>query len=492
MSKTRPFLSKSKFLDAVKCPKLVWYEYNQPKEVPKPDKVTQAIFDQGTRVGLVAQTLFPDGIKVARDWAPEKMHAKSMEAAKLRKPLFEPGFIFGQTYALADILLPVNDNEWDLIEVKSGTNVAEVHIQDVAFQKYVYSNAGLKIRSCFVMYINNQYLRQGKIEPEKLFIKQEITENIQPYLNGLDQLIESILTKILGNEPQVKIGPQCNKPYGCPLIGKCWDFLPKDNIFNLRGSKKNLFGFLDQGIMELKDLPIDGLNEKQLIQITSHRTGQPFMDAPAIKEFLEKMKYPLYFLDFETLSSSVPVYDLTHAFDQVPFQFSLHIIQKPGDEAMHYSFLAPGQHDPRPQLLEKLHKLLGDSGSIVAYNMNFEIGCLRKSAEAYPAYQPWLESIQNRFVDLLVPFKNFSYYHPLQAGSASIKAVLPALTQTSYKGMEIADGGTACLEYERVTFDPDVAEAEKMRVRHALEEYCKLDTQAMIDIYFALVKAASQ
>ncbi len=118
--------------------------------------------------------------------------------------------------------------------------------------------------------------------------------------------------------------------------------------------------------------------------------------------------------------------------------------------------------------------------------MAFEIGCLRDAVEAYPEDNDWFGKLEKRFVDLLVPFKKLHYYHPAQGGSASIKDVLPAMTKTSYEGMEIADGGTASLEYERVTFDKEIDEKERQRVRNALEEYCKLDTQAMVDIFKAL------
>lgn len=58
----------------------------------------------------------------------------------------------------------------------------------------------------------------------------------------------------------------------------------------------------------------------------------------------------------------------------------------------------------------------------------------------------------------------------------------------SYENMEIGDGSEACIEYERVTFDPDILDEEKTRIRQALEEYCKLDTFAEILIAEKLIK----
>lgn len=482
MPKPQPFLSKTKYLDGIKCAKLLWYEFNKIDDVPKPDPATQAIFDQGTLVGEVARGLFPDGIKLERQQMPEKTHANSIEAIKLRRPLFEAGLIYGRSYALPDILAPVEGGAWDLIEVKSGTDVEDEHLIDAAYQKYVYTGAGIKIRKCFLMHINNEYLRKGKLELKKLFKKVDITDEINPYEAGLKKSIQDMLDIIDSREPKVQIGPHCGKPYDCPLEELCWGFLPEGDIFQLRGKKERLYDLLDQGILKITDIPLEGLNEKQLIQVQSHRTGKAYVDKEGIKAFLSELKYPLYLLDFETINPAIPVYDLTHPYETVPFQFSLHIIEKEGGKPAHHAYLAPGDADPRPEVLKRLKDLLGGAGTILAYSMSFEIGCLKNAAEAYPECQSWFEKLQTRFVDLLVPFKKFYYYHPAQEGSCSIKFVLPAMTGSGYEGMEIADGGTASREYERVTFGSNIDLKDRQRVRQALEKYCAQDTMAMVDI----------
>ena len=139
---SKPFLSKTKYLEGLKCPKLLWYEYNRKEDLPEADAVTKAIMDQGNAVGELAHELFPGGIALQRDYKPDKQAEKSLKAAKLRKPLFEAGFVHKQAYALADILNPVEKNAWDLIEIKSSTKVKDEHYGDVAFQKYTYEGAG--------------------------------------------------------------------------------------------------------------------------------------------------------------------------------------------------------------------------------------------------------------------------------------------------------------------------------------------------------------
>ncbi len=170
---------------------------------------------------------------------------------------------------------------------------------------------------------------------------------------------------------------------------------------------------------------------------------------------------------------------------QIPFQFSLHVVRASGAKPEHVMFLANGQHDPRPEFMLKLREAIGRAGSIVAYNAAFELGRLKECCEAMPNFAPWLESVAGRVVDLLDPFKSFHYYHPDQEGSASMKAVLPALTGRGYEGLAIQEGGAASLEFLRVTFG-EVSEAERRRVRRQLEEYCGQDTEGMIWIVDAL------
>jgi len=486
-----PFLSKTKYLKGLQCPKLIWYEYNRKDDLPKVDAAAQAIMDQGKRVGELAHALFPGGVTLERDYMPEKQAEQSMDAVKRRKPLFEAGFVYNKAYALADILDPVNNNAWDLIEVKSSSGMKDEYLYDVAFQKYTYEGSGLKIRRCCLMYINKNYVRKGEIDPKKMFLKEDITTESSDLLPEIETGIEAMLKIIAKKDvPQVKVGPHCDKPRSCPLEEVCWDFLPaKDDVFCLYGGTKKAYEFMSNGILSLSDISEDSvLTYKQSIQLAAHKNGKPHIDKSGITKFLNRLQYPLYLLDFETINPAIPLYDLSRPYETIPFQYSLHIIRKEGAGAKRHSYLAPGDRDPRPEILKKLKDLLGDSGSVIAYNATFEKTVLRHASDAYPKYKPWVNKVEKRVVDLLDPFRGFFYYHPDQAGSASLKDVLPVITNSSYKDMEISNGGTASAEYYRVTFGDNIDEKDSQRVRAALEKYCDLDTKGMIDILEALRK----
>jgi len=425
--------------------------------------------------------LYPDGIKLERDFNPLRMTEKSLAALKERKPVFEAGFTFNQAYAIADILVPTENDGWDLIEVKSSTSVKPEHVIDAAFQRYTYQGIGIKLNRVFLMYLNKQYYRHGELEIDKLFAKEDVTERTDELIGDIPHNIKKMIKMITGPEPEIGLGEKCSDQ--CALWGMCTEFLPKDNIFTLRSGRKIALALLEKEIYSLTKIPsYVELNEKQQIQLTAYKNKKAFIDKPMIKDFLDQLKYPLYYIDFETMAPAIPIYEGTRPYMDIPFQYSLHVQEKPGGKLKHYSYIAPGDGDPRPAILERLKKELGDNGSIVAYNAKFEIKCLGSASEQYPEYKPWFEEIEKRFVDLLIPFKNFDYYHPKQMGSASLKYVLPALTGTDYSQLEIQDGRRASTEYLRVTYDPKVPDDEQKAVYAALEKYCGLDTLAMVKI----------
>jgi hypothetical protein len=292
--------------------------------------------------------------------------------------------------------------------------------------------------------------------------------------------------------PDVKIGPHCDDPYGCPLKEECWGFLPEHNIFTLyRFKKADAFEFLNKGILHINELPDTiAFNSNQFIQRECIRNGKEHINKEGIRDFLGQLKFPLYFLDFETFGNAIPPYDNSIPYRQIPFQFSLHEVETLDSKPEHNGYIADGKKDTRPEILSRLKKLLGKKGTIIAYNMSFEITRLKECAEAFPEYRRWVDEIIPRFMDLLTPFRGFDYYHPSQKGSASIKSIVPPLTDKSYDDMEIGEGGLASSEYARVTFG-NVRGSERQRVYEALRKYCELDTQVMIDVIRALKKLVS-
>ncbi|MBI2925382.1 MAG: DUF2779 domain-containing protein [Verrucomicrobia bacterium] len=483
-----PFISKSKYLWGLQCPKLLWHAYNAKHLLPPADAQQQAIFDQGQQVGGLAKRLFPDGFEVGEGVTDlDESIRLTRQALTLRRPLFEAAFAAEGGYARADILVPVGSDAWKLIEVKSTTSVKAIHLRDLAFQTYVLSQASLELRGCSVLHLNAAYVRHGQLDPRELFVNTETTAQVLNLCRGVEEELSTMSRTIRRRAcPEVQIGPQCDEPYPCPLRDHCWEFLPEQNVMDLyRGAKKGL-KLLAEGVTDLRDIPAGvKLTARQQIQRQAAATTQPHVEARALTRFLGQLKYPLHFLDFETFATALPLFDGLRPFEQVPFQFSLHVVRVPGAAPEPFGFLADGASDPRPEFMRRLTECLGAEGSIVAFNAEFEQGRLRECVRALPRYASWLAGVEPRFVDLLRPFRDFHYYHPRQRGSGSMKSVLPALTGRGYEHLAIQEGNTASLEFLRVTFT-DAPADERERVRRQLEAYCALDTEGMIWIVEAL------
>jgi len=470
-------LTKSKYVTGLQCTRYLWMKEHEKENIPEPGVSAQAQFDTGNYVGELAKKLFPDGVDIPCKNFRENLE-ETRELLEKKKTVFEAGLKYGNCSSRADILVPVKD-EWDIIEVKSGTKVKEINLHDVSFQKYCYEGTGLKIRKCYIMHINNEYVRNGELDFEKLFTKTDITEEVGKLMGGVQENIDKMLEVLKSFKyPNVTVGQQCKDPYKCP-IAECWDFLPENNVFHLyRGGKKSLELF-ENGIHAISDIPDEfELNDKQGIQKNCEKTGKSYIDKEGLKEFLGQLEYPLNYLDFETFGYSVPMFDGLKPYQAVPFQFSLHIVEEDG-KTTHKSFLYAGSGDPRKEFVEALKNALGESGTIIAYNISFEKRIIKSLAEAFESYNPWAEKLEKRFVDLITPFKNFYYYNPLQKGSGSLKKVLPAVTGKGYDELGIADGETASVEFMNVTYN-DASEEKKKQVREDLEKYCGLDTEGMI------------
>lgn len=499
-------LTKSLYLTGLTCHKLMWITKNKPDLIPEDDASTFRM-EQGLEIGKLSHELYPNGVSVEdRD----KIKCMELTKSNLGKTLFEAGFIYNDIYCRVDILT----DKFDLIEVKSSTHVKEEHLEDVAFQKFVLEKCGITVNRCFVLHLNNEYVKDGKIDVTKLFKYSDVTLK----LPKIDEEIINKMKKTIASDniPKSEVSHLCNS---CPLWGQCHAFLPSDHVLLLyRDMKKHGYKLLGEGIHLLKDIPDEyELSSHQLIQKKCAKTGEVHIDKEKLKLFLKEITEPISFLDFETFQMALPPYDGTFPFQQIPFQYSLHVSATADSPLLansissksqmvkeqnscenkskcrqerteHFEFLYDGKKDPREEFILSLEKNLPSSGTIIAYFMTFEKGRIEELAEAFPKHAKFLKSLLPRFVDLLVPFRNFWYYSPKQEGSCSIKSVLPALCGKSYSTMEIKGGSQAASLFTKLMFE-EVQKDEREKIRKALLDYCELDTKAMIDVLDVLKKS---
>ncbi len=487
------FLTKSSYVSGLQCSKWLWLKFNKPEELPLYSHQAQHLFNEGNKVGEFAKSLFPDGIQVKEQLNSLENDKESRELLRRRKTLFEAGFIHkdGKCYARADILVPIGEDEWDIYEVKGATSVKEEYPWDVAFQRYCYESAGLKIRECFVIHINNQYVRQGKINARDFFVMAPVTDLVNEELKNVDDNVKKLFKIVdLKECPEFKKGEECHEDdFNVHQNDQFWKDNPHCDILDLYWGGKSAIALFNAGVLSIKDMNEDHFTtrpqkKQQKIQHKVHTTGESHHDKKELGAFINSLKYPLYFMDFETYATAIPLYDYLKPYQAIPFQFSVHVIEKQGDKPKHYSFIASGVEDPRPAFAAELKRVLGNIGTVLAYYQTFEKSRLKELAEFFPENATWVEAVLERMRDLYDPFKNFAYYHPSQKGSASLKKVLPALTGKGYDDMDISDGTQASLQYLFITHGSyegkKATPEEAKKILADLEEYCGQDTEGMV------------
>ena len=279
-------------------------------------------------------------------------------------------------------------------------------------------------------------------------------------------------------------GPHCSDPYDCDFKGTCWKHIPEYSVFDISNlNKKKKFNLYNQGIITLDQIDLNNttLNSNQKLQVQSEIEGSVLIDEDQIRNFIDDLNYPLYFLDFETIRSPIPLFENSRPFQQIVFQYSVHIKQTPRSEVDHEEYLANPDGDPRIGFVKKIIQDCGNEGDILVYNIGFERGKLVDLIEVFPQYSEKLKNITNRLKDLMIPFQKKWYYTPEMKGSYSIKSVLPALVpELSYNDLNIKEGGAASDTF--LSMVNGSFEGNEKETRRQLLEYCKLDTFAMVKI----------
>jgi predicted RecB family nuclease len=476
-------ISKSKFVAGVQCLKRLYFQVHQPELAAEPDAANEAIFEQGREVGLLARQMFPGGVEVDGSAGLDEAIRTTRElVANPEVPtIFEGTFENGGVLVRVDILQRRRDNRWRLLEVKSATDLKDYHLDDVAIQARVVSRSGLDLAASSLAHINRNYVFEGgSIDVRRFFKIRNLTRRIARLTPKLTFQLRAEFTVLnMPKAPDLPTGRHCTDPVTCEFFDRCNPPRPADHVGYLPRIQASSVEELGEiGVESIRDIPDDfPLNERQRRACTCVQTGEPWFSADLSKE-LKGLKYPLFFMDFETVNPAIPRFPGMRPYDQLPFQWSVHVLREPGAELEHPEFLATDNSDPRRGFITSLCSVLGKSGSILVYSA-FESQRLSELAAWLPEFSGRIKKIQRRLWDLLPVVRNHAY-HPRFAGSYSIKNVLPALVPgMTYEGMEVADGTEAGLAWEsliRGGLDQD----ERNRIRKALLDYCGQDTLAMV------------
>ncbi|HXC04696.1 MAG TPA: DUF2779 domain-containing protein [Bacteroidia bacterium] len=492
MSPEKHVLSKSAFIRGLQCSKslFLYRHYPQLRDPVPPER--QAVFQRGTNIGILAHDLFPGGV----DASPKNIRAYGESVTRTREliaggteVIYEAAFQFNRVLAALDMLVK-KDGKWYAYEVKSSARVSHSHILDAALQHYVIEQSGILLEDFFLVHLNTEYFRQGAIDPHLLFKMVSVKKKAQAKWDMIGEQI-ALQKEVLNlpQAPELPIGEHCFSPYPCDFMGHCWKSVPDDSVFNLGGMRKaDLFSLYNSGVHKLDQIKDESVFPEEVkIQLQALRTHAPVIDRKRLHEFMAGIRYPLFFLDFETTMPAIPLYEHTHPYQHLPFQYSLHYKKDKDSELTHVEFLAETHVDPRKSFLLSLLEHTAGWGDILVYYATFERSIFNSLKKNFPEYGVEIDKRLARIKDLIIPFADRLYYHPAMKGSSSIKNVLPALVPGfSYEGLKITNGNVAMTVYEQLMTETDLfAQAEK---RDALLAYCRMDTLAMVKIFEVLEK----
>ena len=483
-------LSKSRILSFLQCSKRLYLEVHH-RDLIKYSYSSEIAFRIGDEVGDTAQkVLMPGGILIEYD----RGLRKAVETThKYLNDLFDvilyEATLQNQNVQIRADLLSKNKNSIHVIEVKSSTGVKELYLTDCAIQYSVMDRAGYAPDTMSLAYINNQFEYQGDGNYNGLFDVVDLTAEVSKMSEEVPEWIDRANKTIVGALPEIEIGDHCTRPYTCPFIEHCWKDIPviEYPVTKFPGLKKSeCTELVKAGYEDVRDIP-DGLLGNEMLQtrLDACRSGNPVIPNE-LRNQLEQLPFPRYYLDFETIGFAVPKWNGTRPYEQLPFQWSCHIEDKTM-AVNHTEFLDTTGNPPMYYFSEALINVLGDSGPIIVYS-TFERTVLQNLQNRYPELREKLQSIIDRLFDLFQPIKKHYFHRDLQ-GSYSIKNVLPTVVpELNYAELEdVQDGMMAQQAYLEI-INENTTLQRKRTLTDSLLKYCEMDTFAMVKLIQNLSK----
>jgi len=480
-------IGKEIFLSTLECPTKGWMLLHG-NEVPEPSTSEKFRMRQGKEIGRKARLLFPNGFFINDALMADALNrTQVLMGMPETEILFEATARYRSFIAKSDIVIRQNGG-WHIVEVKSGVNDKDDYTRDLAYTVMVFTNSGYSITKASLMLLSKDY-RLG-FPDEKLFVTIDKTLealSLSEEFSANSSYVEAKINEEFQPKPQLQF--VCNK---CELFSPlCLGKGVSDPIFLLPRLSQSKFDQLQKlGVTRLSEIPGDFelTNNQQRVYETTNRAE--FWVGSGLVGALEEINPPVYYLDFETTMTAIPLYPGISPYSQIPTQYSLHIFDTLGRELDHREYLANPKHDCRRELAENLILDLGSKGSILVYS-SFEKTVINNLSKLFLDLAPDLRNIVVRLVDLAAIIRK-NYYHPGFLGSISIKKTLPVLVpESSYEHLSIQDGDTASILFAEMA-QGLYSEDECSRIRRDLLAYCRQDTQGMVDLHRALVSIANK
>ncbi len=488
------FVHKTIYREYLACPKNAWLRLHK-KDVLQDffalSAFEQGILDKGNLAESWAQQLFPQAILIDKHGNDAALLTQSHIEQKT-PILFQATFYHDKFLVRNDVLeYNATSGKWKLYEIKGKNSLEETsdendHIEDATFQAIVLQEKGIELEDIFIIHLNKDYVRIHDIDINELFIISNITDKVKEREPRTRIRMQQAKIDLLQNEQEALA---CNCIYKgrsthCKSFGYSHAYVPAVSVHDIaRINQKKLTPLINANILNIDDIPDNfELTDIQKNQVNAYKFKKLIFDSIAIKHELDKLVYPLYFLDYESYSSPIPLFNGFTPYQQLPFQFSLYVLTDTDSEPAHYEYLHEFNSDPSEIIIKKLMDLIGHVGSIIVWHKSFEQMINNGLGERHPEYEAFLQNLNNRFFDLEEIFKKQHYVAAGFNGKTSIKNILPVLVpELSYATLGIQDGGAASEKWFAM-LGATLTETEKNEIANNLRQYCQLDTYAMYKI----------
>jgi hypothetical protein len=499
-------ITKSDFKSFLQCPEYFWFLRHHPGILAHTElsDFEKMLAEQGKVVEAHVYTRFPDTVRVRSTGQDAIQETKRLMARGVRW-IGQAAFASSEFFAQADLIHVFDDGRIDIYEIKSSSGMQNVgledepevpskekHIADLAFQYCVAKDAGYDVASLHLVEVNKEYRLHGSLDIETLIVINNVTTKVQDRADGMQQHMRIALQGLASVVAPISCGCKyLPRKKQCPAFGYLhpqWMDYAVYDLARIGQSKARLTSLVDAGYILIRDIPSDyELLDGHRDQVHTWNSNEVILRNTEIAAALNHLAYPLYFLDYETTNTAVPVYDGTKPYMQVPFQYSLHIIHEPGGSPQHVEYVHMHRDNPIFTLSDSLRSHIGNDGTVIVWNKTFESKCNQNMASVVREHSAFLYHLNERMFDLMEIFSKRYYAHRDFKGSHSIKKVLPVLVpELTYKDLTIADGGTATTQWNRIVFE-NMRDAERQKIKQDLLSYCKLDTLAMVRVYQRLL-----
>lgn len=483
------------------CPRRLWLERNAQAETTQVAKPAFAGHPERDPILHAALAATPEGQRICD--GPDLQAAVNETNRHLahndHRPLFNACFIAAgladavirdpapAITATADMLLPAGEDSWILVEILPALRIRERSLERVAHKIWVLERCGIEIAGAIIRTINPDFVLERPGEYRGLFSDHHVLGRVRHLVNEVPGILEAAEAVMKEPEPELPLGPHCTNPAPCRFLPHCTAHAPGPQwpvtILPDGGWKK----WKRKGYDDLLALDEHEIKPREAMIVAATRSGRPFHDLEGAREAIGEWTYPRAWIDFEAASPALPRWIGTQPFQQVPFQFSLHLEQADGSMS-HHEYLCCDGSDPRKGCAKALVAAIPVDATLIAYNAGFERSVLRRLARDVPDHAAPLLSMAERTVDLQPVARN-CWYHRTQRGSWSIKAVLPSVADLDYDRLEVK-GGAMAQDRFLEAIDPSTTRERRQEIEAALRAYCRQDTWAMILLARRLTTAA--